>query len=333
MTLPHTMRQVEFTGPGGPEVIKLGEAPLPQPKVGQVLIRVAAAGINRPDCLQRAGAYPPPPGESTIPGLEIAGEIVAMGAEVGTLQIGDHVCALVGSGGYADYALAAAPLCLAIPAGMSMVEAAALPETYFTVFDNMITRGRLKSGETILIHGGSSGIGSTAIQLAKAYGAKVIATAGSAEKCDFCTQLGADAAIDYRAQDFVAATRAITGAAGVDVILDMVGGTYIPKNISLLGFEGRLVQIAFLQSPKVEQFDFMPVMLRRLTLTGSTMRPRSLALKAEIATALRMQVWPLLAQGKMRPIIFKQFPLAEAAAAHALMETSAHMGKIVLVTG
>lgn len=331
MTIPETMRQVQFTGPGGPEVIKLADAPVPQPGPGQVLIRVAAAGINRPDCLQRAGAYPPPPGETAIPGLEIAGEIVAVGADVGTLQIGDRICALVGSGGYAEYALAAAPLCLAVPTGMSMVEAAGLPETYFTVFDNMMTRGRLKKGETILIHGGSSGIGSTAIQLAKASGAKVIATAGSPEKCDFCLKLGADAAIDYRKEDFVASTRAITGPAGVDVILDMVGGAYIPKNISLLGFEGRLVQVAFLQSSKVEQFDFMPVMLRRLTLTGSTMRPRSLALKAEIAAALRREVWPLLAQGKMRPIIFKHFPLAEAAAAHALMETSAHMGKIILV--
>lgn len=331
MTLSSTMRQVVFTGPGGPEVIQLADAPLPHPGPGQVLIKVAAAGINRPDCLQRAGAYPPPPGESAIPGLEVAGEIVAAGADVGTLKSGDRVCALLGSGGYAEYALAAAPLCLPVPENLSMVEAAGLPETYFTVFDNMITRGRLKAGETVLIHGGSSGIGSTAIQLAKAFGARVIATAGSPEKCAFCKTLGADAAIDYRATDFVAATRAITGPAGVDVILDMVGGSYIPKNISLLGFEGRLVQIAFLQSPKVEQFDFMPVMLRRLTLTGSTMRPRSLALKTEIANALRTHVWPLLAQGKIRPVIYKQFPLAEAAAAHALMETSAQMGKIMLV--
>lgn len=331
MTLSSTMRQVVFTGPGGPEVIQLADAPLPRPGLGQVLIKVAAAGINRPDCLQRAGAYPPPPGESAIPGLEVAGEIVAAGADVGTLKSGDRVCALLGSGGYAEYALAAAPLCLPVPENLSMVEAAGLPETYFTVFDNMITRGRLKAGETVLIHGGSSGIGSTAIQLAKAFGARVIATAGSPEKCAFCKTLGADAAIDYRATDFVAATRAITGPAGVDVILDMVGGSYIPKNISLLGFEGRLVQIAFLQSPKVEQFDFMPVMLRRLTLTGSTMRPRSLALKTEIANALRTHVWPLLAQGKIRPVIYKQFPLAEAAAAHALMETSAQMGKIMLV--
>ena len=331
MTLPSTMRHVVFTGPGGPEVIQLADAPVPHPGPGQVLIKVAAAGINRPDCLQRAGAYPPPPGESVIPGLEVAGEIVATGADTGALKRGDKVCALLGSGGYAEYALAAAPLCLPVPENLSMVEAAGLPETYFTVFDNMITRGRLEAGETVLIHGGSSGIGSTAIQLAKAFGARVIATAGSPEKCAFCKTLGADAAIDYRATDFVAATRAITGAAGVDVILDMVGGSYIPKNISLLGFEGRLVQIAFLQSPKVEQFDFMPVMLRRLTLTGSTMRPRSLALKAEIATALLSRVWPLLAQGKMRPIIYRQFPLAEAAAAHTLMETSAQMGKIMLV--
>ncbi len=333
MTLPDTMRQIVFTGPGGPEVIKLADAPLPRPGSGQVLVKVAAAGINRPDCLQRAGAYPPPPGESSIPGLEVAGEIAAVGADVGALKIGDRVCALLGSGGYAEYALAAAPLCLPVPDGLSLVEAAGLPETYFTVFDNMITRGRLKAGETILIHGGSSGIGSTAIQLAKAYGARVIATAGSPDKCAFCKTLGADAAIDYRADDFVAATRTITGPAGVDVVLDMVGGSYIPKNISLLGFEGRLVQIAFLQSPKVEQFDFLPVMLRRLTLTGSTMRPRSLALKAEIAAALARHVWPLLAQRKMRPIIFGQFPLAEAAQAHALMETSAHMGKIMLVVG
>ncbi len=268
------MRQVYFEGEGGPEVIRIGAAATPEPGPGKVLIAVAAAGVNRPDCLQRAGAYPPPKGETNIPGLEVSGRVAAQGEGVSWPQEGEEVCALLGSGGYADYALAEAALCLPVPKPLSVVEAAGLPENYFTVFDNVFTRGRLAPGETLLVHGGSSGIGSTAIQLAKQFGAKVIATAGSAEKCAFCRALGADFVIDYKTQDFVAEVEAILGKRGVDVVLDMVGGTYLQKNISLMAPEGRLVQIGFLQSGVIESFDFRPVMLRRLTLTGSTLRAR-----------------------------------------------------------
>jgi len=330
---PESMRRIVFAGAGGPDVIAVETAPIPAPGPGQVLVAVVAAGVNRPDCIQRAGAYPPPPGESQIPGLEIAGRIVALGEGVGDRKVGDEICALVGSGGYADYCVAESALCLPKPKALSLVEAAGVPETYFTVFDNVFTRGKLKAGETILVHGGSSGIGSTAIQLAKHAGATVIATAGSDEKCAFCKSLGADHAINYRTQDFVAEVRTITQKRGVDVVLDMVGGAYIPKNVSILGMEGRLVQIAFLQSGIVENFDFRPVMMRRLTLTGSTLRARTLAQKKAVADALREHVWPLLDAGKVKPLIHATFQLEQARAAHELMESSAHLGKILLLTG
>ena len=291
------MQQIYFDGAGGPDVIRTGEALVPEPGPGQVLIEVAAAGINRPDCLQRQGVYPPPPGESAIPGLEVAGRVVAIGEGVRSPRVGDEVCALLGSGGYAEYALAHAPLCLPVPKIVGSVAAAGLPENYFTVFDNVFTRGRLAPGETFLVHGGSSGIGSTAIQLAKQHGARVIATAGSSAKCAFCKTLGADFAIDYKTHDFVEDVRKIAGKHGVDVVLDMVGGTYLEKNLSVMAAEGRLVQIGFLQSSSVGNFDLRPIMLRRLTVTGSTLRARTVAQKATIATALREKIWPLLEDG------------------------------------
>jgi putative PIG3 family NAD(P)H quinone oxidoreductase len=327
------MRQIYFDGAGGPDVIRIGEAPLPSVAPGKVLVEVAAAGINRPDCIQRAGNYPPPPGESAIPGMEIAGRIVAIGEGVAGFKEGDEICALIGSGGYAQYALADAPLCLPKPKAISLIDAAGLPETAFTVFDNVFTRGKLKEGEIFLVHGGSSGIGTTAIQLAKAYGATVITTAGSPEKCAFCKVLGADHAIDYKTQDFVAEVKAITEKKGVNVILDMVGGSYISKNISIMATDGRLVQIAFLQSSKAEAVDFMPMMLRRLTLTGSTLRARTLVQKAEVAAGVKEKVWPLVELGKVKPIVHATFPLDEARQAHELMESSAHIGKILLLTG
>jgi putative PIG3 family NAD(P)H quinone oxidoreductase len=327
------MRQVHFDGAGGPEVIKIGEAPVPPPSPGKVLIEVVAAGINRPDCIQRAGSYPPPPGETNIPGLEIAGRVFALGEGVKTVREGDEVCALVGSGGYAEYALADAPLCLPVPKGLSLIEAGGLPETYFTVFDNVFTRGRLKAGETFLVHGGSSGIGSTAIQLSKQFGATIITTAGSPDKCAFCRTLGADHAINYKEQDFVEEVGKITEKRGIDVVLDMVGGSYLQKNISIMATEGRLVQIAFLQSPTIESFNFLPVMLRRLTLTGSTLRARTVAQKVEVAVALHEKVWPLLDTGVVKPVIHATFPLEEARQAHELMESSSHLGKILLLTG
>lgn len=331
--LPKMMRQVVFGGAGGPDVIRIAEAQVPKPGPGKVLVEVVAAGINRPDLMQRAGNYPPPPGETEVPGMEVAGHVVSLGEGVTGLRLGDAICALLGSGGYAEYALADAALCLPVPRGMSLVEAAGLPETFFTVFDNVFTRGRLKAGEWILIHGGSSGIGTTAIQLAKAFGATVAVTAGSPEKCAFCRALGADYAIDYKTQDFVAEVKKVTGERLVDVILDMVGGSYIQKNLSLLALEGRLVQIAFLQSSVVENFNFMPMMLKRLTLMGSTMRARSLAQKADVAAVLREKVWPLLEAGKVKPVIHATFPLEDARQAHELMESSSHVGKIVLLTG
>lgn len=329
MTIPSTMRQVRFNGAGGPEVIGLETAAVPQPGAGQVLVEVAAAGVNRPDCLQRAGNYPPPPGATDIPGLEISGRIVAVGDDVPQSAFGTDVCALVVSGGYAEYAVADYPLCLPVPKPLSLLEAGGVPETYFTVYDNMITRGRLARGESVLIHGGSSGIGSTAIQLAKQLGATVYATAGSDDKCAFCRSLGADAAINYRTHDFVQEVARLTDGNGVNVILDMVGGDYIQKNLAALAMEGRLVQIAFLQGSRVN-LDLMPLMLRRLTLTGSTLRARSVALKRLVADALRDNVWPLLESGAVKPVIHKVFPLEEAGAAHALMESSAHAGKIML---
>jgi len=333
MVLPAMMRQVYFDGAGGPEVIRIGEAAVPAPGPGKVLIEVVAAGINRPDCIQRAGNYPPPASESNIPGMEVSGRIVALGEGVTAFKPGDAVCALLGSGGYADYAVADVPLCLPVPKALSIVEAGGLPETFFTVYDNVFTRGRLKAGETFLVHGGSSGIGSTAIPLAKHFGATVIATAGSPEKCAFCRTLGADLAIDYKTQDFVAEVKAFTRKRGVDVILDMVGGSYIQKNLSILAVEGRLVQIAFLQSSVVENFNFMLMMLKRLTLTGSTLRSRTLAQKGEVASALREKIWPLLDTGEVKPIIHATFPLEDARAAHEMMESSSHTGKILLLTG
>lgn len=333
MSLPNRMMQIRYDGAGGAEVVRVGEADVPRPGEGQVLIEVVAAGINRPDLIQRAGKYPPPKGESQIPGLEVSGRIVARGSGVEGLQEGDEVCALLGSGGYAEYAVAAAPLCLPRPRALGLVEAGGVPETFFTVFDNVCTRGGLAKGERFLVHGGSSGIGSTAIQLAKAMGAEVFATAGSPEKCAFCRTLGADHAIDYKTRDFVAVVKEATGGAGVDLILDMVGGDYLPRNIACLAVEGRLVQIAFLGSPVSREVDFTPVMLKRLVLTGSTLRARPLAKKAEVANGLREHVWPLLDAGRVKPIVHATFPLAEARQAQELMEGSTHLGKILLVTG
>lgn len=331
--LPTRMREVFFDGAGGPEVVKLREAGTPEAGAGKVLIEVVAAGVNRPDCVQRAGLYPPPPGESQVPGLEIAGRIVALGEGVSALKPGEEVCALVGSGGYADYCVADAALCLPRPRPLSLTQAAGVPENYFTVFDNVFSRGQLKSGETFLVHGGSSGIGSAAIQLAKYFGAKVIATAGSADKCRFCESLGADHSINYRDQDFVEEVKKITAKRGVDVILDMVGGPYIAKNIAILGIDGRLVQIGLQLGAFAEKVNWTPVMVRRLTLTGSTLRPRTLAHKAAIAEALRNKVWPILEEGRIKPIVHATFALEDAAKAHEMMETSSHSGKIILTTG
>jgi NADPH:quinone reductase len=333
LALPKLMREIAFDGAGGPDVIRVREVRVPAPGPGKVLIEVVAAGVNKPDCFQRQGHYPPPPGESDVPGLEVAGSIVAIGEGVAKSRLGETVCALLGSGGYAEYAVADARLCLPVPRGLNFTEAAAIPETYFTVFDNVFTRGRLKPGETILVHGGSGGIGTTAIQLAKLFGSQVIATAGMADKCAFCRTLGADHAIDYKTQDFVAEVKALTTKRGVDVILDTVGGAYIEKNLSLLGLEGRLVQIAFLEGSRVENLDFMPLMLKRLTMTGSTMRARSIEQKAEVARALHDKIWPSLDRGKALPVVHATFPLEDARAAHELMESSRHLGKIVLETG
>jgi putative PIG3 family NAD(P)H quinone oxidoreductase len=294
-----------------------------------VLIRVAAAGVNRPDIVQRQGHYPAPPGASPILGLEVAGTVAAVGPDVSDWRVGDRVCALLAGGGYAGYAVAPAPQCLPVPEGLSLVEAAALPETTFTVWTNVFQRGHLQAGERFLVHGGTSGIGTTAIQLAAAFGARVFATAGSPEKVAACERLGAERAINYRETDFVAAVRDATGGAGVDLVLDMVGGPYFPRNLKALAVEGRLVQIAFLQGSKLEA-DLMPIMLKRLTVTGSTLRSRSVVEKGAIARALRENVWPLLATGRVKPVLHATFPLAEAAEAHRAMESSAHIGKIVL---
>ncbi len=333
MPLPSTMRQVHFEGSGGAEVIRLGEAPVPEPGAGKVLVEVVAAGINRPDVIQRSGGYPPPPGESAIPGLEVSGRIAALGPGVEGLAVGDEVCALLGSGGYAEYAVADAALCLPIPRAVSLQDAGGLPETTFTVFDNVFLRGALQRGEKFLVHGGSSGIGSTAIQLAHAAGAEVFTTAGSAAKCAFCKSLGADHAINYREQDFVAVIKELTGKTGVNLILDMVGGSYLQKNISIMATEARLVQIAFLESGIIEKLDFRNVMMRRLVLTGSTLRARSLAQKAVVAAGLRERIWPLYEAGTVKPVIHATFPLEAARQAHEMMEASTHSGKILLVTG
>ena len=329
MTLPKTMNCIEIPEPGGPESLKPTQRPLPTPSSTEVLIQVEAAGVNRPDCIQRQGNYAPPPGTTDIPGLEVAGEIVAIGEDVVNWSVGDKIAALVAGGGYAEYVAAPHQQCLPIPDGLSMIEAAALPETFFTVWTNIFERGALKQGESLLIHGGSSGIGTTAIQIAHQMGARVIATAGSSEKCQACLDLGADRVVNYRDEDFVAAAREFGGGKGVDVILDMVGGDYIAKNIKSLAPDGRLVQIAFLQGSKAE-VNFMHVMLKRLTLTGSTLRPQSIERKGEIAEALIQTVWPMISSGKIKPVIFKTFPLNQAADAHTLMESSQHIGKIML---
>ncbi len=324
--MTETMRAIEITEPGGPEVLKPTTRPMPQPAAGQVVIKVAYAGVNRPDALQRAGSYAPPPGASDLPGLEASGEVVALGAGVDSLSLGDRVCALLPGGGYAEYVATPAAHCLPVPQGMGMKEAACLPETFFTVWSNVFQRGGLQAGERFLVHGGSSGIGTTAIQLAHHFGARVFATAGSDAKCKACTDLGADRAINYRDEDFVAVMK---GEGGADLILDMVGGEYLPRNVKALADDGRLVQIAFLQGPKVE-LNFAPLMMRRLTITGSTLRPQSDLAKARIADSLREKVWPLLDAGKVAPVMDSEFPMDQAAQAHARMESSGHIGKIVL---
>ena len=327
--LPAQMTVIAIRAPGGPEMLVPEQRPLPQPAEGEVLVKVAAAGVNRPDVMQRQGLYPPPKGAPEIPGLEIAGEVVALGACVKRWKLGDKIMALVVGGGYAEYCLAHEGHCLAVPPGLTLVEAAAIPETFFTVWHNTFERGRLKAGETLLVHGGSSGIGTAAIQLAKAFGARVITTAGSAEKCEACRKLGADLAVNYKAEDFVAATKTGTGGRGADVVLDMVGGDYIERNYEAAAVDGRIVQIAFQGSPK-STVDFRRLMLKRLTHTGSTLRSRPVGEKAAIARAVEEKVWPLIAAGRVKPVIYRTFPLAEAAAAHTLMESSAHIGKIVL---
>lgn len=324
--MTNLMRAVEIAQPGGPEVLQLVERSVPEPAAGQVVLNVAFAGVNRPDALQRAGFYNPPPGASDLPGLEAAGTVAAVGAGVSGLRAGDAVCALLPGGGYAEYVATAAAHCLPIPSRLTLKQAACLPETFFTVWSNVFTRGGLKGGETFLVHGGSSGIGTTAIQLAGAFGARVLTTAGSAAKCDACRALGADIAINYREEDFVQVARAEGGA---DLILDMVGGDYIPRNLKALADDGRLVQIAFLDGPKV-QVNFTQLMTRRLTMTGSTLRPQSDLAKARIAQDLTEAVWPLLETGRVAPVMDQEFALADASDAHARMESSDHIGKIVL---
>ena len=320
------MNAVEITKPGGPEVLQMTKRPMPVAGHGQVVLKVAYAGVNRPDALQRAGMYAPPKTASDLPGLEASGEIVALGSGVSGLSVGDQVCALLPGGGYAEYVATPAAHCLPVPKGLGLKEAACLPETYFTVWSNVFTRGGLKAGERFLVHGGSSGIGTTAIQLANAFGARVFATAGSDEKCAACVDLGAEIAINYRDSDFVEVMKFQGGA---DLILDMVGGDYIPRNIQTLAEDGRLVQIAFLQGPKVE-LNFALMMMKRLTITGSTLRPQSDLAKARIAQDLREAVWPLLDAGRIKPVMDSTFALADAADAHARMESSGHIGKIVL---
>jgi NADPH2:quinone reductase len=328
--LPAQMTVIAIRAPGGPEVLVPEQRPLPQLAPDEVLVKVAAAGVNRPDVMQRRGLYPPPKGATDIPGLEIAGEVVALGAAVTRWKLGDKVMALVVGGGYAEYCPAHESHALPIPPGLTAVEAAAVPETFFTVWHNTFERGRLRTGETLLVHGGSSGIGTTAIQLAKAFGARVVTTAGSDEKCAACRRLGADVAVNYKSEDFVAATKAATDGKGADVVLDMVGGDYIARNYEAAAVEGRIVQIAFQASSKAT-VDFQRIMLKRLTHTGSTLRSRSIPDKGAIARAVEEHVLPLIAAGKAKPLIDSTFPLAQAAAAHARMESSAHIGKIVLV--
>jgi NADPH2:quinone reductase len=327
--LPARMQAVEITRPGGPEVLQVTQRPTPAPKPGEVVIAVTTAGVNRPDCFQRAGSYAPPPGASDLPGLEVAGTVAALGEGVTQWRIGDAVCALTPGGGYAQYCATPAAHCLPVPRGMTLAQAAALPETFFTVWINVFERARLSPGETLLVQGGSSGIGVTAIQMARAFGHRVFATAGSAEKCAACERLGAERAVNYRTEDFVEVVKQLTGGRGVDVILDMVGGEYVPRELKCLATDGRLSIIAFLGGSKAS-LDMSDILYRRLTITGSTLRPRSIEYKAQVAAALRERVWPLLEAGTLRPVIYQTFALDQAAAAHALMESSVHIGKILL---
>jgi len=328
--LPETMTAIGIKTPGGPEVLVPETRPVPMPGKGEILVKVAAAGVNRPDILQRKGGYPPPKGASDIPGLEISGEIAAVGEGVTRFKIADRVCALVPGGGYADYCTVHETNALPIPDGLTLEEAAGIPETFFTVWTNVFDRGALKPHETLLVHGGTSGIGTTAIMLAKAFGSRVIITAGSDEKCQATIKIGADKAINYRTQDFVEEVLAFTDGVGANVILDMVGGAYIARNYGATARDGRIVQIAFQGGSKVE-VDFVPLMMKRLSHTGSTLRPRSVEEKALIAQALEAKVWPLLAQGQCKPIIHATFPLHEAVKAHQMMESGVHTGKIILI--
>ncbi len=329
MTIPNTMRAVEITRPGKPEVLKIGTRPVPQPKSGEVLIRVVAAGVNRPDVMQRTGHYPVPPGASDIPGLELAGDIVALGEGVKEWRVGDAVTALVQGGGYAEYCTAPAPQCLPIPKGMTPIEAASLPETFFTVWSNVFDRAGLAPGDSFLVQGGSSGIGVAAIQMVKAFGHTVFATAGSTEKCEACVRFGADRAINYRTEDFAAVVKEATAGKGVNVILDMVGGDYVERELKCLADDGRIAVIAFLGGTKAT-INLSEILRRRLTISGSGLRPRPVEFKGAIARNLRERVWPLIEAGKIKAVIHKTFPLAEASKAHELMESSQHIGKIVL---
>ena len=328
-SIPRNMTCIEIDGAGGPEVLRAVERSVPAPGPGEVLVKVQAAGINRPDVMQRQGMYPPPPGAPDIPGLEIAGTVVDRGPNVDAPEVGEHVCALVQGGGYAEYCIAAAALCLPVPDGLDVIQAAALPETFFTVWTNVFGRGRLKRGERALVHGGSSGIGTTAIQMIHNAGAEVYVTAGTEDKCAACLKLGADAAINYKEEDFVAEVSRLTGGQGVDLILDMVGGDYFPRNIECLAPEGRLLQIALQRGPKSE-INLLKIMLNRLVVTGSTLRPRSVNEKSIIAEALKRDVWPQFRDGNLKPVIHARFPLTQAAEAHRLMDSSEHIGKIIL---
>ena len=327
--IPESMNYIKIEEHGDPDVLKLSSQPVPDPGFDEVLIRVEAAGVNRPDIMQRKGLYPPPPGATDVPGLEVSGTVVKKGKNVTEPEVGSQVCSLVSCGGYAEYCLASASICLPIPKKISLEHAAGIPETFFTVWTNVFERGQLKSGETLLVHGGSSGIGTTSIQLGKAFGATVYTTAGTQEKCEYCKKLGADVAINYNENDFEAEIKTLTENRGVDVILDMVGGPYFPKNIKILAVQGRLLQIALMQGYKAE-VDFSPLLMKRVTLTGSTLRPRSVKEKTEIAHSLLKEVWPLMDSKTIRPIIHQTFPLEKAADAHRLMESSSHIGKILL---
>ena len=327
--IPESMNYIQIEKHGDPDVLKLRSQSVPEPDLNEVLMRVEAAGVNRPDIMQRKGLYPPPPGATNVLGLEVSGTVVKKGKNVTEPEVGSQVCALLSCGGYAEYCLASASNCLPVPKKISLRHAAGIPETFFTVWANVFARGQLKSGETMLVHGGSSGIGTTSIQLGKAFGATVYTTAGNQEKCEFCKKLGADAAINYNENDFESEIKILTENKGVDIILDMVGGSYFPKNINILAYQGRLLQIALMQGYKAE-VDFRPLLMKRVTLTGSTLRPRSVKEKAELAQSLRKEVWPLMDSGTIRPIIHQTFPLEKAADAHRLMENSNHIGKILL---